>query len=361
MAREKRTRGMIAERVLTPLLRPWFARKPMGVDEILGSAPGRLLLVKTHDQIGDMVCATVAIRALRRLFPEAHLVMACAGRHEPLLRNNPDIDELLVFDRHRFNRSWRAFEEFRRALRKSRPDGAFVLDAVSFSTTSALIAGASAAEWIVGGSSKVLGWDFTRWMYSLETTIRPVPVVSAVEHQLQSLREAGFTLESCDPVLVLDDASVERARAFLDGLGPGPRVAIHPGAGKTANRWPIDRFAELIARLRDHGAVPWIVEGPQDATRVEELFARLGERMRALRDEDLLVVAAALRESDAVVVHDTGTMHLAGATGARGVALFGPTSPEVWAPRGSRLHVVRAEDGKLASITVDQVLAALHT
>jgi heptosyltransferase-2 len=351
---------MIVERVLTPLLRPWFARNRMGVDEILASDPKRLLLVKTHDQIGDMVCATVAIRAIRRLFPEAHLAMACAGRHEPLLRHNPDIDELLVFDRRRFNRSWREFENFRRALRLSRPEGAFVLDSVSFSTTSALIAGASAAEWIVGGSSRVLGWDFTRWMYSLETTIRPVPEGPAVEHQLQHLRLAGFELESFDPVLVVGGEEESRARAFLDGLDPGPRIAIHPGAGKTQNRWPLDSFVELIGALRERGAVPWIIEGPQDATRVEELFASLGERMANLRRADLMVVTAAMRASDAVVVHDTGTMHLAGAAGARGVALFGPTSPEVWAPRHSELQVIKAADGKIASIEVDAVLEALQ-
>ena len=205
----------------------------------------------------------------------------------------------------------------------------------------------------------MLGWDFTRWMYSLETTIRPVPEGPAVEHQLASLREAGFDLESFDPVLVVGDEESERARAFLERLDPGPRVAIHPGAGKTANRWPLDAFVELIGALRDRGAVPWIIEGPQDATRVEELFAKIGERLPYLRREDLLVVATAMQLSDAVVVHDTGTMHLAGAVGARGVALFGPTPPEVWAPRHSQLQVIRAEDGKMASIPVDAVLAVL--
>jgi heptosyltransferase-2 len=350
---------MIAEAVLTVLLRPWFARSPRSAAQIEASGPQRLLLVKTHDQIGDMVCATPAIRAIRRRFPEAHLAVACAGRHESLLRHNPDIDELLVFNRHRFNRSWRAFEEFRRALRKARPDGAFVLDSVSFSTTSALIAGASAAEWIVGGTSAVLGWDFTRWMYSLETEIRPVPEVPAVRHTVHGLRAVGFELEDFDPVLVIDDESDRRAREFLDGVGSGPRVAIHPGAGKTANRWPLKSFVDLIGRLRDRGASVWIVEGPADATRVEELFAQLGGPLPALRNEDLLVVAAALRASDRVLVHDTGTMHLAGAVGVPGVALFGPTSPEIWAPPASRLQVLRADDQKVGSIPVEEVLEAL--
>ena len=350
---------MIAEGVLTLLLRPWFARPRLTADEIVAREPERLLLVKTHDQIGDMVCATPAIRALRRLFPSARLVVACAGRHEPLLRHNPDIDELLVFHRRRFNRSWRAFEEFRRALRRARPDGAFVLDSVSFSTTSALIAGSSAAEWIVGGSSSVLGWDFTRWMYSLETPVRPVPDVPAAEHTAHALREVGFDLESFDPVLVVDDTSDRCARDFLERLDVGARIAIHPGAGKTANRWPIRSFVELIVSLRARGAVPWIVEGPADATRVEELFSYLGERLPVMRNEDLLVVSAAMRASDAVVVHDTGTMHLAGAVGARGVALFGPTSPVIWAPAHPELRALRAADGKMASITVDEVLEAL--
>ena len=46
----------------------------------------------------------------------------------------------------------------------------------------------------------------------------------------------------------------------------------------------------------DRGRSARILEGPADATRVEELFSHLGERLPVMRREDLLVVSAAMRD-----------------------------------------------------------------
>ena len=58
---------------------------------------------------------------------------------------------------------------------------------------------------------------------------------------------------------------------------------------------------------------------------------------------DLLTVAAVIQQLDLFVTGDTGPMHLAHAVGTPIVAIFGPSDPKRYAPRGLRDEVVRID------------------
>lgn len=350
--------GRLLEGAAGALLRPWLHRPPLSAAQVRATDPQRILLVRPHDQIGDMICATPAFSAIRDLFPGARITLVCMPRQEAVVRHHPAIDAVLTFDKRRFNHSLSYARGFLRALRAVRADGAFVLNSVSFSSNSALIAGLSGADWIVGGDAGDLGWGFPRWLYSLCLPFEPVPVEPAVEHALRQLRRGGFELPSYPAVVRTNEAEDHAAARFLAPI-EGPLVGIHPGAGKMRNRWPVEHMARLVREIQLLGRAVWLVEGPADRQIVEDLCAEVGVDLPRLRGVDLCVVGAALRQSEAVVVNDTGVMHLAGAVGARGVALFGPTPAAVWAPRGDAFTVVESTDGTMASIPVESVLSAL--
>jgi heptosyltransferase-2 len=67
----------------------------------------------------------------------------------------------------------------------------------------------------------------------------------------------------------------------------------------------------------------------------------------------------ALLERTIFVGHDSGISHLAAATGARCILLFGPTDPSVWAPLNENARVIRAPDRDLCRLDVDLVRVAL--
>ncbi|MEA3367800.1 MAG: hypothetical protein U9R68_06785, partial [Planctomycetota bacterium] len=97
-----------------------------------------------------------------------------------------------------------------------------------------------------------------------------------------------------------------------------------------------------------------------------------------LRDLSLVDVAAVCVLADAYVGNDSGITQIAAAVSPRremygrpnvpatswsrlGVAaLFGPTNPQVWAPRGRHVRVVQSPDGTMDSIAVDAVWEALR-
>ena len=123
--------------------------------------------------------------------------------------------------------------------------------------------------------------------------------------------------------------------------GPiGDFAVIHPFSGGTRKNWPLERFRELAGRMGL--PVRWSA-GPEEPLDC------------ALRFENLYELACWLATSRVYVGNDSGITHLAAAAGAPVVAIFGPTDPAVWAPRGEH---VRAISGRLDAIGVEDVLYA---
>lgn len=124
---------------------------------------------------------------------------------------------------------------------------------------------------------------------------------------------------------------------------PHRSVVIHPFSGSAAKNWPLDHF-RAVARALDV-PVAWSA-GPE-----EPLDG-------AVRFDDLFDLASWLGGSRVYVGNDSGITHLAAAAGARVIALFGPSDPGVWAPRGDCVRVIRG--ATLDAIDVSTVIDAVH-
>jgi hypothetical protein len=88
------------------------------------------------------------------------------------------------------------------------------------------------------------------------------------------------------------------------------------------------------------GIHPLILEGPADREAVAGL-TNLAPAVPVIAGGDLSTVACLLARSVLYVGNDSGTTHLAALLAVPTVALFGPTDPERWAPRGSHVAVLR--------------------
>ena len=118
-------------------------------------------------------------------------------------------------------------------------------------------------------------------------------------------------------------------------------AVIHPFSGSPKKNWPIERFRELAARL----ALPvsWCA-GPEE------------DLPDAVRQDNLYELGRWLASARIYVGNDSGITHLAAAVGVPVVAIFGPSDPAIWAPRGERVRVVH---GTLENITVEEVMNAV--
>ena len=130
-----------------------------------------------------------------------------------------------------------------------------------------------------------------------------------------------------------------------------PVLAIGPAANWRGKQWRAERFAALAQRLT-------AADGPLPGARLA-VFAAAHERAQAepllraiparrvidLVGIDLLTAAAALRHSAMFIGNDTGLMHIAAATGAPTLGLFGPSPVKQYAPWGDNAATVRSEAG----------------
>lgn len=360
MGRTNRRRDRWLKRGLELALRPFFSRSAVDLSRIRASRPRRVLFVRQHNQMGDMLCATPAFAAVRSAFPGCRTLLVTAPVNDGVVRNNPDLDAILLFDKVRLRRSPRAALRFLRTLRAFEADVAVVLNSVSFSSTSAWLAVLSGARFIVGGSSEAFGWSFSRWLYDLEMPSRKELAGHAIDHGLDGLRAVGFEVGSRLPVLRPGPRARRDARRFLEGLGPGPYFALHPGAGKEANRWPPDRFAAMAREQEEQGLRSFLIEGPADGPATRQTLEALGESRPVLRGVGVETVAAVLERCDLALVNDTGVMHVAGAVGTPTVALFGPTPSEGWKPPSADLVALQSPDGSMEGLSETVVRDALR-
>ena len=351
------------KRTVSGLLARLWRRRRLSAAEVRALRPGRILIVRQHNQMGDMVCATPALRAIRRQYPAAEIGLVCAPVNRDVVLHNPDLDRIFVFDKRACTRPGPLLR-FVGDLRGFAPDLAFVLASVSWSVSSAALAAVSGAAVIVGADSRPFGFDVSRHAFSLEMPSTPQMDVHAVDHNLAPLAAIGFETDEVDTVMASSPAEIARAAQLRREMpGEGPLWIMHPGAGKDVNLWPTDRFAEIAARAVSAGRPLLVLQGPADG----EVMARFREACRRRLDPAALalvselpptsvgVCAALLAEADRFLCNDTGLMHVAGAVGVPTLALFGPTDPRLWAPRAATLSPLRAARGRLEDLDTDEV------
>lgn len=152
------------------------------------------------------------------------------------------------------------------------------------------------------------------------------------------------------------------AESLLAGKA-GPFVALHPGSGSERKNWPVERWADVAAHILDRSpeATLILVGGEADFERLDRLQAILPPgRVHELRNVSLPILAALLSKCRLFLGHDSGISHLAAASGAPCVLLFGPTDPGVWAPTNPGVTVVSGPKGALEEIFVQDVERAIE-
>lgn len=174
----------------------------------------------------------------------------------------------------------------------------------------------------------------------------------AAEWLASCVPSQGLAAASDFPVLRLS-ADEDRQAAPILAVLPARFLAIHPGSGSPVKNWPPDRFASLA---RAAAPEKWLlVRGPADDAAAGALEGVPGRIVA--RDLPLRVLAAVLARAGCYVGNDSGVTHLAAATGAPAIALFGATDPALWAPLGPRVEIIAART--MEAIPMETVAAAV--
>lgn len=168
--------------------------------------------------------------------------------------------------------------------------------------------------------------------------------VHIVDHLLKSLDSLGISYANRIPKVFLHDEDIQFSDDFIrDSIVDSKKilVALHPGSGSRQKCWSVERFVVLMNWLdREMGAQIFIVSGPADGEIVEELKAKVNGNFTLVADLSLPKLAAVIGRCNLFIGNDSGITHLAAAMGVYTLAIFGPTDPRIWGPRGERVKIL---------------------
>lgn len=315
------------------LARPFRSRRPPDV-------PRRILLLRL-ERIGDLLMAARGIADVRALAPDAAIDLVVGSWNRTLASAIRGVDGVRTLDpawlaREGGGLGLPALVAAARGWRQERYDLAINFEP---DVRSNLLLAASGAAWTAGYRS---GGGGPLLDQALDYDTRAHTADNA-----RRLAAAVFGRQppgAPDPRLALPAPVRERAAARLAGAA-APLVGLHASGGRAIKQWEPAKFAEVGRRLSGAGATIVLTGGPADRPLVDAVRQQLppGQVIDVAGEIDLLELAALLERLDVLVTGDTGPMHLAAAVGTPVVAVFGPSDPARYAPRGPSDRVVRVD------------------
>jgi len=148
-------------------------------------------------------------------------------------------------------------------------------------------------------------------------------------------------------------------RASSSSIG-GIFDRIHPGSGGKNKCWSPNHFANTADTLiRQTGCQVCLSSGPADGPLAEEVSHLMTENATLLPQLPLRQFASFMATCNAYLGNDSGPTHLSAALGLPTVALFGPTNPHIWSPRGPKVHIVASPDTHINNISPTYVIKTL--
>ena len=172
--------------------------------------------------------------------------------------------------------------------------------------------------------------------------------IHVTDYQASILSSLGTEVKNRVPRLSISDQDEKVAGEVLLRHGvkeDKPLIFIHPGSGSIKKSWPSHHFAKLARNLQERfSARIAVIEGPADKAEAETLSASLkGSSTVKMGKLPLRTLAALMKRGKCFIGNDSGITHLAAAVGTLAIALFGPTDPVVWGPRGKNVSIIRGE------------------
>jgi len=326
-----------------------------------------ILIVRQHNQLGDMLCVVPLLRALRARFPGSKLVLLTSPVNNAVMLHHRLLDRVVNYDKREFLAEGRikarALRAFVRMLRAFKFDLAIVPATVSMSFTSDMLAFLSGARWRIGPGELDGKENPGAFLYThpVQLSWQTSPDRHQTLRNMDVCRDLSLSTPDLRLELTLLPEESKAGRREAHALRSGARlvVAFHPGAGKGPNRWPASSFSQVITELfKNSGCTIVVIKGPMDDDPVNELINRLNVPYYLVEKRTIRDVASLLQSIDLLVSNDTGVMHVGAATDTPVLSLFGPTNPCQWAPLGPKNRYLRCDSGVIGDITVEAVLEA---
>ena len=289
--------------------------------------------------LGDLLCATPALRALKAAWPAAELTLIGLPWATELAARLTTVDRFEVFPGcsglPEREPDADALPGFIARMRARRFDLLLQLHG------SGRIVNPLLARF---GARHVAGFA-DAGDFSAEPALHTVwpRAGHEIEHLLRLIDHLELPRQGTQLDLPVTDHDRERLARTVPELGPAESFAcVHAGAQLPSRRWPLERFAAVADKLAASG-LRIVLTG---AAAERSLVAELRRLMRAETVDlagrtDLFALGALLERARLLISNDTGVLHVAAALGTPSVSVSSGAEVPRWAPlNASRHHVL---------------------
>lgn len=334
------------------------------------------VVVRGTNWVGDSVMTVPALRALRRVLPDASITLVVRPSAKGIFADVDFIDHLLIYDRRN------AFSVIPqvREWRKQRFDLAVLFQNAFEAALIPFLAGVPMRLGYATESRQALlthPLPLPDWRSTRHEVFYYLYLITALEQMLFGKSEICESVP--DASLQISDERKLNAKNRLRSYGVRkgePVVALCPGSiNSRAKRWPAERYAALADRLIDSRRQVVLIGSPDEADVTREVTSRMQQQAIVLTGKTTLKqITAVLSIVDLVITNDTGPAHIAAALGRPTLVIFGPTNPLTTRPFAPEAEILRhppdcapcmlrdcpIDHRCMTAITVDEVFEHSH-
>ena len=301
------------------------------------------VVVRGTNWVGDSVMTVPALRALRKVLPEAKITLVVRPSAKGIFSGVSFIDDVLVYDRRGVGSVISQIREWRRR----EFDLAVLFQNVFEAALIPFFAGVPLRFGYATESRQALlthPLPLPDWRSSRHEVFYYLYLVTALEQMLFGTSEVCE--QEPDASLEISESRKTEAEELLRvyGVREGASViALCPGSiNSRAKRWPAESYAALADRLIDSQRQVLLIGSADEADVSREVTSRMKQQPIVLTGKTSLdQITAVLSLVDLVVTNDTGPAHIAAALGRPTLVIFGPTNPLTTRPFAPEAEILR--------------------
>jgi lipopolysaccharide heptosyltransferase II len=307
--------------------------------------------------IGNTVLFTPVIRNVRNIFPYSSIYFLGSSQTMPVVEGSPYIDYIILYDKNN-NKYWAQIKLIKFIWQKKFD---LVINAFSERSTIkfALLTYISRAKIRAGVNMKKVGSLYTH-------KISPVFDRHELDQNLDILRTFVSQELSRNAFFHLNDPDKKYAKDFLSKYNSDNSsiiISIHPGSAPASlqKRWSMENYASLGKWLVKKYTAQILIHGSKDEINIaNKIENQIPNSINCAGKTTLKQTAALIDMSDLFIGHDSGLMHIAAALNKPVIALFGPTSDQMYRPYCKQNLVIKSEDSSMESIKLSNVIKSVR-
>lgn len=295
--------------------------------------------------IGDVLLTTPAVYTVRRSFPDAHITYLTGRPASDVLLNNPDVDEIFVYDRSVFQKLV-GTEPYDLTINF---DGGEIPDA---------ICALSAARYRIGINEE--GGLQLKNVYNV-SKIKPTRNQNVIDSFLNLTRSIGLKDLTTKTRFYLTKEEKDFSKMYLKehNLDQQNIIGIHPGGHGKKSLWGAEKFAKLSDEMvKNFSSTILIFQGPGEEDIATDVYSRMKQKHRVLLVPILPLrkYASLVNRCGILIAHDRGPIHISASLRVKTIGIFTSPQASYWFPYQERNGCAYLQKDSVNDITVQDVL-----